>query len=115
MIARQQEAARSAAKDIETKVLPYLENKLAQANATRNTAEIARIKEFQSYWKEIHPQLVRIGRQETDPYKIWQGLKDLRGLRQTTGGRSIPQLLKDLRLHLLSMSAGTASRTQPVR
>ena len=103
MIARQQEACRTAAKDLETKVLPYLGRKLALAQEARNAAEVASIQEMQTYWKELQPRLARIGRAEEDPYKIWQGLQELRGLRQATGGRSVQQLLKDLRLHLMSI------------
>ncbi|MDP3001088.1 MAG: hypothetical protein Q8N47_26635 [Bryobacterales bacterium] len=88
-------------------MLPYLEAKLAQARAANNAAEVARIAEMQAYWKEVHPQLARLGRQETDAFKIWQGLRDLHGIRQTTGGRSVPQLLKDLTLHLMSIGGST--------
>jgi hypothetical protein len=80
--------------------------KLQAGSPLEDVLKVARLQEMQTCWKELQPELARIGRAEEAPYKIWQGLQELqelRGLRQTTGGRSVQQLLKDPRLHLMSL------------
>jgi hypothetical protein len=90
-IQRTQELCRGGAKDMDTKLLPFLDHKIDML-ATRSGSEkqVARLKEMKRYWSEIRDRFHMVGRKETDPEAIRRQMEALKAL---TGGKDAFDIL----------------------
>ena len=93
-----QETCRQASKDIDGKLIAYFEYR---ASAAKNPADKAKFADLIAFWKDVGGRFKQIGTQEMDPVKIWQQSLDI---RRTTGGRSVFDLVQDMKGHLETAS-----------
>lgn len=102
--AKQQEQCRQAAKDVNNRVLGYLQHRAKSAGTPRDREEIQAAIE---HWTKIGDRLKEIGEKTTDPLVIWEQMQRLR--TQTGGGgiSEIPcQIERDLRHFSGAVPAG---------
>lgn len=87
------ERCRTLEKEMRTKMIPYLEHRLATARATGDAAGLARLDRAQGVWEDVYRHVESIGRRETDPGTIW---RLARSLEAQTGGKTVTQIASDL-------------------
>jgi len=93
-----QEVARGTAKDMDTKLMPLLNNaKPRVSNAVSETLAEEATKQAQQHWGEVHSVLQAFGRNEIDP------ITATRRIRELTGGKSIPQVVDEMSTLLESL------------
>jgi hypothetical protein len=88
-----QEVCRGTAKDLETKLLPYLDHKIAEAQKAGNQAAVAKLKEAQAYFKELHGKMANLGREAMSGMEVLTAEQELLNV---TGGRTPLQAVDDL-------------------
>ncbi|RJX32470.1 MAG: hypothetical protein C4525_10330 [Desulfarculus sp.] len=91
-----QETSRTAAKDMD-KLLVYMGEKLKSAQGSQRQS----LQETIQYWQEVQKTLAQIGRQETDPYRIWQLNQQM---RQQTGGYSVYEVVEQMGGHFETLA-----------
>ncbi len=77
-IQRTQETCRGAAKDLDTKLLPYLDHKIQTAAGD----QALRLRELREHWRHVRDHLHTTGNQESDPYTI---IREMNRLQTLTG------------------------------
>lgn len=88
-----QEICRGTAKDLETKLLPYLDHKIAEAQRAGNQAAVARLRDAQAHFKELHGKMANLGREAMTPMEVLTAEQELLNV---TGGRTPLQAVDDM-------------------
>ncbi|MGB4753958.1 MAG: HEAT repeat domain-containing protein [Bacillota bacterium] len=94
-IGRTQAVCRDIEKEMRTKVLPYMEYRIKQEALRGNRVNVTKLQETNVYWKKVYEKVNTIGRQETNPYKIWQMQREL----ETMTGHKTHQVMEQLAGH----------------
>ncbi|MGQ9918797.1 MAG: tetratricopeptide repeat protein [Bryobacteraceae bacterium] len=88
-----QEICRGTAKDLETKLLPYLDYKIAEAQKAGNQAAVLKLRDAQAHFKELHGKMANLGREAMTPMEVLTAEQELLNV---TGGRSPLQAVDDM-------------------
>ena len=78
------EQSRAAGKEMNTKFLPYLREKIYRTRTGGNPQLANRMEKSLQYWETINRYYERIGRTETDPGTIWRLTQEV---KHFTGGK----------------------------
>ena len=73
------EASRAIEKELRNRLLPDLKTQLTAATAKGDKKLAATLTDRINYWEGLRTQLETISRGESDPYKIWRGMQEIRG------------------------------------
>ena len=93
-IQKTQEICRGTAKDLDTKLLKYLDHKITAAGAVPgNAQQVKRLQELKAHWVEVRDGMSRIGTQETDPEVI---RREMENLKQLTGGQDAFDIVENM-------------------
>jgi len=84
------EQSRAAEKEMRTKFLPYLREKIYKARTGGNPAMADKMEKSLKYWEEIYSYYDMIGRKETDPSMIWRLTQKV---KHFTGGKAPNQVV----------------------
>ena len=79
------EQSRAVEKEMRTKFLPYLREKIYKTRTGGNSAAANRMEKSLKYWEEIYEYYNMIGRKETDPGTIWRLTQKV---KHFTGGKA---------------------------
>jgi hypothetical protein len=84
-IQKTQEMCRGGAKDLDTKLLKYVDHRIQTISARPGSGqEVRRLQELKSYWTDVRNIFARVGREETDPEMIRRQMEEL---RRMSGGK----------------------------
>lgn len=79
------EQSRAVEKEMRTKFLPYLREKIYQTRTAGNPAAANKMEKSLKYWEDIYEYYNLIGRKETDPGTIWRLTQRV---KHFTGGKA---------------------------